>query len=81
MKRLRRAIEGMASAKVIREEPNYLYAEYHTTVFGFIDDVEFLVDDAAGVIHVRSASRLGHSDLGTNPRRVEALRRVFEATK
>ena len=41
---------------------------------GFVDDVEFFLDENANVIHVRSASRLGNSDLGTNRKRVEAIR-------
>jgi uncharacterized protein (DUF1499 family) len=79
--RLRQAVESMSGARVLRDEGNYLYAEYRTRVFGFIDDVEFLVDESASVIHVRSASRLGYSDLGTNRRRVEALRQAFAAGK
>jgi len=42
---------------------------------GFVDDVEFLLDEKAGVIHVRSASRLGRSDFGVNRDRVETIRR------
>jgi uncharacterized protein (DUF1499 family) len=41
---------------------------------GFVDDVEFLAEPAAGLVHVRSASRLGHSDLGVNRKRIEDLR-------
>jgi uncharacterized protein (DUF1499 family) len=41
---------------------------------GFVDDVEFLLDDTAKVIHVRSASRLGKSDLGVNRQRIETIR-------
>lgn len=33
-------------------------------VFRFVDDVEFLAYPGEGVIHVRSASRIGRSDLG-----------------
>jgi len=42
-----------------------------------VDDVEFRIDEAAGVIHVRSASRKGYWDLGVNRRRVEAIREAF----
>lgn len=79
--RLRQVVEGMSGAHVLRDEGNYLYAEYRTLVFGFVDDVEFLVDEPAGVILVRSASRLGYSDLGANRRRVEAIRAKFAAAK
>lgn len=53
---------------------NYVRARYLSAVFGFVDDVEFLVDPEAGVIHVRSASREGYSDLGANRKRVERIR-------
>jgi len=49
-------------------------------VFRFVDDVEFHVDETAKLIHVRSASRVGHSDLGVNRRRVEAIRAHLPAT-
>jgi len=79
--RLRLVIDGMPGTKVLQEDRIYMQVEYQTLVFGFIDDVEFLMDDAKKVIHVRSASRLGYSDLGTNRRRVEAIRRLFENVK
>ena len=43
----------------------------------FVDDVDAVVDPDAGVIHVRSASRVGYSDLGVNRKRVEAIRAAF----
>ena len=74
MAAVRKAVEGMARATVIRSEANYLYAEFRSKLMGFVDDVEFLFDEAAGVIHVRSASRLGRRDFGVNRERIEALR-------
>jgi uncharacterized protein (DUF1499 family) len=74
MAAVRRAVEGMAGSTVIRCEGNYLYAEFRTKVMGFVDDVEFLFDGKAGLIHVRSASRLGRKDFGVNRARIEALR-------
>ncbi|HEY9596037.1 MAG TPA: DUF1499 domain-containing protein, partial [Cyanophyceae cyanobacterium] len=44
---------------------------------GFVDDVEFFLDDNANVIQVRSASRLGESDLGVNRKRIETIRAEF----
>ena len=78
MHELRRAVESMERAAVIREEGNYLYAEYASKLMGFVDDVEFLVDPAKGVVHVRSASRLGRRDFGVNRERIEALRAILE---
>jgi uncharacterized protein (DUF1499 family) len=45
---------------------------------GFVDDVEFLADRASGVVHVRSASRLGRRDFGVNRARIEELRAILE---
>jgi len=71
---LRKVVESMEGTKIIEETENYLYAEFQTKLMGFVDDVEFYLDRDANVIHVRSASRLGKSDLGVNRKRVEAIR-------
>jgi len=70
----RKAVESMRRATVIRHEANYLYAEFKSRLMGYVDDVEFTYDEKAGVLHVRSASRLGRRDFGVNRARVEALR-------
>jgi uncharacterized protein (DUF1499 family) len=70
----RKAVEGMPRATVIRSAGNYLYAEFRSRLLGFVDDVEFTYDEQAGVLHVRSASRLGRRDFGVNRARVEQLR-------
>ena len=68
----------MPRATVIRHEGNYLYAEFRSKLMGFVDDVEFTHDEKAGVLHVRSASRLGRRDFGVNRARVEQLRSRIE---
>jgi uncharacterized protein (DUF1499 family) len=74
----RKAIEGMRGSSVIRQEGNYLYAEYRTPLMKFVDDVELVFDDKAGMLHVRSSSRLGRRDFGVNRARVESLRGRIE---
>jgi uncharacterized protein (DUF1499 family) len=74
MEKLKSVVTNMERATVIEEGSNYLYAEFTSGLMGFVDDVEFYIDDAAKVIHVRSASRLGQSDLGVNRKRVEEIR-------
>lgn len=74
MARLRAVVDGMPGAQVQRAEPGYLYATFTTPLMQFVDDVEFALDPA-GVIHVRSASRIGHGDRGLNRERVEEIRR------
>lgn len=70
----RKAVDGMQGSTVIRQEGNYLYAEYRSKILGFVDDVELLSDEKAGVIHLRSAARLGRRDFGVNRARGETLR-------
>jgi uncharacterized protein (DUF1499 family) len=74
----RKAVEGMEGASVIRQDGAYLYAEYRTKLMRFVDDVEFLHDEKAGLLHVRSASRLGRRDFGVNRARVEQVRARIE---
>jgi len=71
---LRQVIDGMQRAKVVKSEPNYLYAEFSSRLMGYVDDTEFYLDEKTGVIHVRSASRLGRSDFGVNRKRIESIR-------
>lgn len=73
-------VADTAGATIITREPAYLYAEFKTPLLGFVDDVEFLLDPAVSVIHVRSASRLGRRDLNANRQRVEALRTQLAQT-
>ena len=72
--RLTQIVRSLPRSSVITSTEDYLRAEFRSAVFRFVDDVEFLVDEPSGVIHVRSASRVGSSDLGVNRRRVEAIR-------
>jgi len=76
---LKAAVSRMERVKIVNEAPNYLYAEFSTRLMGYTDDVEFYLDEKAGVIHVRSASRLGRSDFGVNRERIESVRRRFAA--
>lgn len=74
MARLNALVASMPGARTIEAGSDYLYAEFSSRWLGFVDDVEFQLDEAAGVIHVRSASRLGRNDLGVNRRRIESMR-------
>jgi len=74
MDQLRHAVESMERSNVIREDGNYLYAEFTSKLMGFVDDVELLLDEKAQRVHARSASRLGRSDFGVNRKRLEELR-------
>ena len=65
--------------KIIQEQDNYLHATFTSSIFRFVDDFELRLDQAQSVIHLRSASRVGYSDLGVNRKRVEKFRTLFTA--
>ncbi len=75
--RLDRAIAGMKHARVVVREANYWRAEFTSALWRFVDDVEFLFDDNARRIDIRSASRVGYGDFGVNRRRIEEIRHRF----
>jgi uncharacterized protein (DUF1499 family) len=77
MEAVRQAVQAFPRATIIRQEGNYLYAEFRTKLLRYVDDVEFFFD--GHVVQVRSSSRLGRRDFGVNRRRVEELRRVIES--
>ncbi len=56
-----------------QEDGLYLHATFTTPVFRYVDDVELRLDEQHGLIHIRSASRVGRSDFGVNRKRVEQL--------
>jgi uncharacterized protein (DUF1499 family) len=74
MRRLHDIVAAMPGARIVRFEGDYLRAEFTTPLMQFTDDAEFWLDREAGVVQLRSASRLGRRDFGTNRKRVETLR-------
>lgn len=78
MARLKSLVASQSGVRVIEASDHYIYAECKTPLMGFVDDLEFAWDSEARVCHVRSASRLGYSDLGKNRSRVEAIRAAFQ---
>jgi uncharacterized protein (DUF1499 family) len=74
---LRGIVSGMQRARVVKSEPDYLYAEFTTRLMGYVDDAEFYLDRQAGLIHVRSASRLGRRDFGVNRERIDSIRAML----
>lgn len=75
--RLRDLVETLPRTRVVSSDERYLHVEFTTPLMRFVDDVEFLLNDTASVIHVRSSSRIGHSDLGANRKRIEAIRQSW----
>ena len=77
---LRQVVAAQPGSEIIEQTETYLYAEFTSRLMGFVDDVEFYLDPTVpGTIHVRSAARLGQSDLGVNRKRIETIRAAFNA--
>ena len=75
--RLKLVLGRRGDTTILEELPGYLRVELRTVLF--VDDGEFLLDPLQRVIQLRSASRLGYSDLGKNRSRMEEIRRQFLA--
>ena len=73
MQRLGDTLNEISRVKWEQTAPNHITATFTSLIFRFVDDVDFIVRED-GTIDVRSASRVGHSDLGANRRRIEDLR-------
>lgn len=78
-------LEHMGRNAVVTQEPLYVHAVFTSPLLGFKDDMEFLIQPSTrkdgGVVHIRSASRVGYWDFGANRRRYEAFRRWYDMTK
>ncbi|MEC4668891.1 MAG: DUF1499 domain-containing protein [Nitrospirota bacterium] len=74
---LRSILRSMKRVRIVVEEPTYIHAEFTSALFRFVDDVEFLFAEPENVIHVRSASRVGHYDFGANQKRIERIRNLL----
>lgn len=65
-------VAAMDGARIVADDGSgYLHVEYRSDLMGFIDDLELRLDGRT--LSVRSASRVGHSDLGVNRGRVDRL--------
>lgn len=71
---LKKALGSRSRTVITHETKDTLHAEATSLVLHFVDDINLILDADAQLIHVRSASRIGHSDFGVNRKRVEALR-------
>jgi uncharacterized protein (DUF1499 family) len=68
----------LLGGRVEKDTGDYLWATFRSRIWRFVDDVELRLDADGKVIHVRSASRVGKSDLGVNRKRVERLRDLLK---
>ncbi len=77
MQTLVNIISAQPTAALVKQEGNYVHFTFTTPALQFVDDVEMLISDDQQSVQIRSASRLGKSDLGANEKRIAALRSVL----
>ncbi|MBW2268362.1 MAG: DUF1499 domain-containing protein [Deltaproteobacteria bacterium] len=73
------AVAALPRTQILREYSGYLHAQCTSALLRYRDDLELQLRPDRGEIAVRSASRIGYSDLGVNRARIEALRAAFGA--
>ena len=73
MDRLVGIVQEMKRATIVSATPSYLHVEFRSALFRFVDDVEFVMEDSARLIHFRSASRTGYYDFGANRKRMKEI--------
>ncbi|MFK5952216.1 MAG: DUF1499 domain-containing protein [Desulfobacterium sp.] len=76
--KIKQIVANQENATIVAETNEYLHVEFRSKFMGFVDDMEFWFPEDQPVIHLRSASRLGHSDFGVNGKRVQHIRALFE---
>ena len=81
VQRIKSIIEAEPRTKIVTQRPDYIYAEFASALFRFVDDVEFHLRSTQGEVAVRSASRVGYSDFGTNRRRLEGVRTALSEAR
>ena len=70
---IKAAVQAYGGATTLQESKNYLRIVFATPTMKYRDDAEFYIDTAGGVVHFRSASRVGYSDMGLNRARYKKL--------
>ena len=77
-RQLEAIIRSMPHCRIVSSRRGYVHGEFSSLLFGFVDDVELAIDEKEHVVHFRSASRTGRSDLGVNRKRMEKIRQKFQ---
>lgn len=76
---LETALLSVSNTRINTRSGDHWHALSTSRLFRFIDDIEVRFDDQRGQIHLRSASRVGYSDMGANAKRMDALRAAYQA--
>ena len=75
---LLKVLKSYSNAKIVKVTENYIHVHFTSSFFKFVDDIEFDLSHE-GVIHFKSASQTGHSDFGVNRKRMEEIKKKFNA--
>src|ERR1700681_1684658 len=81
MAKMAAVVRAMPGLTIVTVKPDYLHAEFASSVFGFVDDVELALDPRTQTFAVRSAARLGYGDFGVNRKRIEGIRNAYSAVQ
>jgi uncharacterized protein (DUF1499 family) len=73
-----KSISSYPGTCIITQEDRYIHSVFTTPTMKFKDDVEFYFDESQQVIHFRSASRVGYSDMGMNRSRYQEIKNSYE---
>jgi uncharacterized protein (DUF1499 family) len=79
MAKLITILDSLPRTMICAQTNKYLYVEFTSLIWRFVDDVEFVFDEANKLINFRSASRLGKGDFGVNRARMEKIRKLYNA--
>lgn len=74
--KINQAVKSMGG-NIMKEQTGYLHVSFTSSLFRYVDDLELRLDVQQQLIHVRSASRVGHSDFGVNKKRIDSIRALF----
>jgi len=72
-----KSLKGLKKNDIVTKESNYLHVTFTSKLFKFVDDVEFYFDEKAKLIHFKSASRVGYSDMGVNKKRYLKFKETY----
>jgi uncharacterized protein (DUF1499 family) len=78
IKVIKSVVESLPNTHLEKESIHYLHYTFKSKIFRFTDDVEFLIDAEKKLIHFRSASRTGYSDMGVNKKRMTEIKKAIK---
>ncbi len=72
------ALELCGDYEIKKETENYMHLVFVSDRMKFKDDLEIYIDEMENLIHYRSQSRLGYSDMGVNLERYNKISSYYK---